>query len=68
MSARSTTPWRASRVSLAASAPPDDAKYPLFAGVRDQALVAELGAGDAPLSAQALVAPGRGDGAVPTCW
>lgn len=34
-------------VSLAASAPPNDAKYPLFAGVRDQALVAELGAGDA---------------------
>jgi hypothetical protein len=34
-------------VSLAASAPPDDAKYPLFAAVRDQALVAELEPGDA---------------------
>lgn len=34
-------------VSLAASAPRDDAKYPLFAAVRDQALVAELEPGDA---------------------
>lgn len=34
-------------VSLAASAPRDDAKYPKFAGIRDQALVAELAAGDA---------------------
>jgi len=34
-------------VSLAASAPPDDAKYARFANVRDQALVAELEAGDA---------------------
>jgi len=34
-------------VSLAASSPPDDAKYPLFADIRDQALVAELDAGDA---------------------
>lgn len=34
-------------VSLAASAPQDDARYPKFAAVRDQALVAELAAGDA---------------------
>jgi hypothetical protein len=34
-------------VSLAASSSPDDAKYPCFAEVRDQALVAELEAGDA---------------------
>lgn len=34
-------------VSLAASSPTDDAKYPLFADIRDQALVAELEAGDA---------------------
>ena len=34
-------------VSLAASAPPDDAQYPRFADIRDQALVAELEAGDA---------------------
>ncbi|MEJ0028775.1 MAG: cupin-like domain-containing protein [Rhizomicrobium sp.] len=34
-------------VSLAASAPPDDARYPLFAEVRDRALVAELQPGDA---------------------
>jgi hypothetical protein len=34
-------------VSLAASSPPDDAKYPRFAEVRDQALGAELDAGDA---------------------
>lgn len=34
-------------VSLAASQPPDDAKYPLFAKVRDKALVAELLPGDA---------------------
>lgn len=34
-------------VSLAASAPADDARYPRFAAVRDQALVAELEAGDA---------------------
>jgi len=34
-------------VSLAASAPPNDAKYARFANVRDQALVAELEAGDA---------------------
>jgi hypothetical protein len=34
-------------VSLAASSPPDDAKYPRFAQVRDSALVAELEAGDA---------------------
>ena len=34
-------------VSLAASSPPDDAKYPLFADIRNQALVAELEAGDA---------------------
>jgi hypothetical protein len=34
-------------VSLAASSPRDDAKYPRFAAVRDQALVAELQAGDA---------------------
>lgn len=33
-------------VSLAASSP-DDAKYPRFAAVRDQALTAELGPGDA---------------------
>lgn len=34
-------------VSLAASAPQDGARYPKFAAVRDQALVAELAAGDA---------------------
>jgi len=34
-------------VSLAAAAPPDDAKYPLFKGVRSQALSAELLPGDA---------------------
>jgi len=34
-------------VSLAASMPPDDARFPLFAKVRDSALVAELEAGDA---------------------
>jgi hypothetical protein len=34
-------------VSLAASSPHDDAKYPLFAAVRDEALVAELAPGDA---------------------
>jgi hypothetical protein len=34
-------------VSLAASSPPDPAKYPLFEEVRHKALVAELEAGDA---------------------
>jgi hypothetical protein len=34
-------------VSLAASAPPDDERYPLFREVRHQALVAELHPGDA---------------------
>jgi len=34
-------------VSLAASAPRDDARYPKFAAVRDQAMVAELQPGDA---------------------
>jgi len=34
-------------VSLAASAPPDDERFPLFREVREQALVAELHAGDA---------------------
>jgi hypothetical protein len=34
-------------VSLAASAPPDDERYPLFREVREQALVAELRPGDA---------------------
>ena len=34
-------------VSLAASSPPDDARFPRFAGVRDQALITELHAGDA---------------------
>jgi hypothetical protein len=34
-------------VSLAASSAPDDAKYPLFARIRDQAMVAELEPGDA---------------------
>jgi Cupin-like domain len=34
-------------VSLAASSPRDDARYPLFADVRDSALVAELEPGDA---------------------
>jgi hypothetical protein len=34
-------------VSLAASAPPDDARFPLFREVREQALVAELRPGDA---------------------
>lgn len=34
-------------VSLAASAPDDDERYPRFRGVRDQALIAELQAGDA---------------------
>jgi len=34
-------------VSLAAAAPPDDPRYPRFREVREQALVAELQAGDA---------------------
>jgi len=34
-------------VSLAASSAPDDDRFPLFRGVRDQALVAELASGDA---------------------
>lgn len=34
-------------VSLAASAPPDDERFPLFREVREQALVAELHPGDA---------------------
>jgi hypothetical protein len=34
-------------VSLAASAPPDDEKFPLFRAVKDQALVVELLPGDA---------------------
>ena len=34
-------------VSLAASAPPDDPRFPLFREVRDRALVAELQPGDA---------------------
>jgi Cupin-like domain len=34
-------------VSLAASAPPDDDKFPLFKEVRDRALIAELQPGDA---------------------
>jgi hypothetical protein len=34
-------------VSLAASAPPDDARFPRFRAVRDQAFVAEINAGDA---------------------
>jgi hypothetical protein len=34
-------------VSLAASSPPDDEKFPLFRAVRDQALIAELEPGDA---------------------
>ena len=34
-------------ISLAASSPPDDARYPKFAAVRDQALTAELRPGDA---------------------
>jgi hypothetical protein len=34
-------------VSLAASSPPDDAKFPRFAAVREQALTAELSPGDA---------------------
>jgi hypothetical protein len=34
-------------VSLAASAPPDDERYPLFREVRQQALIAELRPGDA---------------------
>jgi hypothetical protein len=34
-------------VSLAASAPPDDERYPLFREVREQALIAELRPGDA---------------------
>jgi hypothetical protein len=34
-------------VSLAAAAPPGDTRYPRFEAVRDQALVAELGPGDA---------------------
>jgi hypothetical protein len=33
-------------VSLAASSPPDDEKFPLFREVKDQALIAELNAGD----------------------
>jgi hypothetical protein len=34
-------------VSLAASSPPDDERFPLFRGVRDEALVAQLMPGDA---------------------
>ena len=34
-------------ISLAASSPPDDARFPRFAAVRDQALSAELRPGDA---------------------
>ncbi|MFL6617452.1 MAG: cupin-like domain-containing protein [Povalibacter sp.] len=34
-------------VSLAASAAPDDERYPLFKEIRDQALTAQLGPGDA---------------------
>jgi len=34
-------------VSLAAAAPPDDERYPLFSAVREQALSAELSPGDA---------------------
>ncbi len=34
-------------VSLAASSPPDDVRFPLFREVKEQALVAELHAGDA---------------------
>ena len=34
-------------VSLAASAAPDDQRFPLFRGVRDQAWICELGPGDA---------------------
>jgi hypothetical protein len=34
-------------VSLAASAPVDDERYPLFRAIRDQAMTAELGPGDA---------------------
>jgi hypothetical protein len=34
-------------VSLAASSPPDDLKYPRFSGVRDKALTADLQPGDA---------------------
>jgi hypothetical protein len=34
-------------VSLAASSPPDDERFPLFRGIRDEALVAELMSGDA---------------------
>jgi hypothetical protein len=34
-------------VSLAASSAPDDERFPLFRGIRDQALVAELTPGDA---------------------
>ena len=39
--------WRGQPVSLAASAPADDERYPKFSRVREQALSAELGAGDA---------------------
>ncbi|HUK03330.1 MAG TPA: cupin-like domain-containing protein [Steroidobacteraceae bacterium] len=34
-------------VSLAASSPPDDERFPRFRGVREQAWICELGAGDA---------------------
>lgn len=34
-------------VSLAAASPPDDERFPLFREVKERALVAELGAGDA---------------------
>jgi hypothetical protein len=34
-------------ISLAASSPPDDARFPHFAAIRDQALIAELEPGDA---------------------
>ena len=55
-------------VSLAASAPEDDAKYPLFGKVRDQALFAELEPGDAHLPSQAVVASGRVHGLIQRLW
>ncbi len=48
-------------VSLAASAPADDERFPRFREVRDQALVAELQPGDAIYVPKLLVASGRGD-------
>ena len=55
-------------VSLAASSPPDDERFPLFREVRDQAFVCELEAGRCAVPAEAVVAPGRIDSPHSTGW